>query len=219
MRRAVSLFRYPVNYIQYTVSRCRVSEAMKSLLLLTLLLGIASGSLLPRMAEDGVADVRRELLDTVSGLWRSYQDPAWRARSDPMEEVLRGFSVVDEKMRKLGRKMPNETPGAALFLEGLWPWATALANVQNLDNFYDAVQTAIKSRIDLNVTAEGVVSPQEESKSIQSALSKLHEVAVKKDEGGLFEGVVRAASKVNHRYSSADNACANRIAFFKIYLD
>jgi len=176
-------------------------------LLLTLLLGLASGSLLPRMTEDAVADARRELMDTVSGLWRSYQDPAWKARSDPLEEVLRGFQVVDEKVAKIGTQMPNEAPGTGLFLEGLWPWATALANVQNMESLYETVRKAMQAKNNVKETAAGVVSPQESAKSIQSSLERLHEVTVKKDEGGLFEGVVLAVGKVNPLVTRQQCAC------------
>jgi len=175
----------------------RAMESLLRPLLLTLLLGLASSSLLPRMTEDAVADARRELLDTVSGMWRSYQDPSWKSRGDPLQQILHGFEMVDDKVAKIGAVQPHASTGTQLFLEGLWPWATALANVQNIENLYETVRGALREKKDVSDIAEGVVSPQEAPKSIQTALDKLHEVSIKKDEGGLFEGVVRAVTKVN----------------------
>lgn len=174
-----------------------MESLLRPLLLTLLLLGFASSSLLPRMTEDAVADARRELLDTVSGLWRSYQQSSSKARGDPVQQILHGFEMVDDKVAKIGAVQPHATTGTQLLLEGLWPWATALANVQNIENLYETVRGALREKKDVSDIAEGVVSPQEAPKSIQIALDKLHEVSVKKDEGGLFEGVVRAVTKVN----------------------
>ncbi|XP_059475453.1 uncharacterized protein LOC132196671 [Neocloeon triangulifer] len=168
-------------------------ELRTAIFLQTLLLGLASSTLLPRTAEISLADARQEVLTSVSGLWAHLK---LKSDSDPMNEILRGFNAVDEKLSTVHTMLSSESPGTGLFLGNMWSWGKTLAAVQTTDSLYETVRTAFKDRRNLQEASAAVVNPRDESKSVTSALERLHDASVGTEgDEGLFQNVVTAVTK------------------------